>query len=68
MKISVPINHHYYEDQFFNEAVLAEQFSIKKPKSIRQLDLDLFSEKIDITTKMESLEKVKVFGRLVIAN
>lgn len=62
MKISVPINHHYYEDQFFNEAVLAEQFSIKKPKSIRQLDLDLFSEKIDITTKMESLEKVKVFG------
>jgi hypothetical protein len=41
MKISIPINHHYYEDQYFDESVLSEKFSLKKSKSIKQLDRDL---------------------------
>jgi 5-methylcytosine-specific restriction endonuclease McrBC regulatory subunit McrC len=60
MKISVPVNHNFYEKDPIRELQLCEAFNVKK-SGFKQLQ-DIFSSVYELKLGAEQLKQVKVFN------
>jgi 5-methylcytosine-specific restriction enzyme subunit McrC len=61
MKISVPVNHNYYEEATIRESGLVEAFSLKKAGDKKHLQ-QLFSSVYELKLGAEQLKQIKVFN------
>ena len=59
MRISVPVNHNYYEEAPILESALGNAFSTKK-SGIKNLH-DLFSSVYELKLGDEQLKQIKIF-------
>ncbi|PQB07551.1 hypothetical protein BST83_10565 [Polaribacter filamentus] len=62
MKISIPINHHYYESTFFDENRLWHAFKIKYNKDKKALQKDLFIDVFVLSTKSQDFSQLQIIG------
>lgn len=62
MKISVPVNHNFYEEAPISNAELCKKFSIKETKKSKDTLQDIFSSVYELKLGAEQLKKVKVFS------
>lgn len=60
MRISVPVNHNFYEEEPIQEVDLAHKFSVKK-SGVKQLQ-QLFSSVYELKIGTEQLQQVRVFN------
>ena len=58
MKISIPVNHNFYEEDPIWESALREKFGVKQ-SSVKKLQ-NLFSSVYELKLGAEQLKKVKV--------
>lgn len=62
MKISVPVNHNFYEKIPISNAELCGKFSIKETKKSKDTLQDIFSSVYELKFGAEQLKQVKVFN------
>ncbi|MDM1551184.1 McrC family protein [Empedobacter falsenii] len=62
MKISVPVNHNFYEEAPISNAELCKKFSIKETKKSKDILQDIFSSVYELKLGAEQLKQVKVFS------
>ncbi|GAA3934343.1 hypothetical protein GO495_29840 [Chitinophaga oryziterrae] len=60
MKISVPVNHNFYEEAPIRESALGEAFSVRK-KGIEKLK-EIFSSLYDLKVGSEKLNQIKILS------
>lgn len=61
MRISVPVNHNFYEEAPIRESGLGEAFAIKKAVDKKHLQ-QLFSSVYELKLKADQLNKIKIFN------
>lgn len=62
MKISVPVNHNFYEEAPILESGLGEAFAIKKAGDKKHLQQELFSSVYELKLGAEKLKKIRIFN------
>jgi len=62
MKICIPTNHNYYEEEPLVKNKLKEAFGTQTHKQFEKLEKDLFSSIYEFTTKKSTLKQVQIFG------
>jgi len=61
MRISVPVNHNFYEEAPIRESALGESFAVKKAGDRKQLQ-QLFSSVYELKLGSEQLKQIKLFN------
>jgi 5-methylcytosine-specific restriction endonuclease McrBC regulatory subunit McrC len=61
MRISVPVNHNFYEEAPIRESDLGEAFAVKKAVDKKHLQ-QLFSSVYELKLKADQLNKIKIFN------
>lgn len=61
MRISVPVNHNFYEEAPIRESALGEAFNVKKA-GVKHLQQELFSSVYDLKIGAEQLKQVRIFN------
>jgi len=61
MKISVPVNHNYYEEAPIRESALGEAFAVKKAGDKKHLQ-QLFSSVYELKLGAEQLKQIRIFN------
>lgn len=61
MRISVPVNHNFYEEAPIRESVLGEAFAVKKAGDKKHLQ-QLFSSVYELKLGAEQLEQIRIFN------
>lgn len=61
MKISVPVNHNYYEEAPIRESALGEAFAVKKAGDKKYLQ-QLFSSVYELKLGADQLKQIKIFN------
>lgn len=62
MRISVPVNHHFYENQGFLDVELAEKFHVNNTNSDIDRVRNLFSSVYELKLGAEQLKQIRVFN------
>lgn len=60
MRISVPVNHNFYEKDPIRESSLGEDFAVKKASDIKHLK-QLFTSVYELKLGSEQINKIKIF-------
>jgi 5-methylcytosine-specific restriction enzyme subunit McrC len=60
MRISIPVNHHYYDNQAFSDSELADKFLVKKNKLDKVRDL--FSPVYEVILKDKNSNPIKIYN------
>lgn len=61
MRISVPVNHNFYEERTIPESGLGEAFSVKKT-GVKHLQEELFSSVYELKLGAEQLKQIRIFN------
>ncbi len=62
MRITVPTNHHFYDNSFYNEEELWRKFGIKSKKDKRNLIQNLFTATYELNTSHQTHSQLKIIG------
>ncbi|SFQ15548.1 5-methylcytosine restriction system specificity protein McrC [Parafilimonas terrae] len=61
MRISVPVNHNFYEEAPIRESALGEAFAVKKA-GVKHLQQELFSSVYELKLRAEQLKQIRIFN------
>lgn len=61
MRISVPVNHNYYEEAPIRESALGEAFAVKKAGDLKRLQ-QIFSSVYELKLGAEQLKQIRIFN------
>lgn len=61
MRISVPVNHNYYEEAPIRESALGEAFAVKKAGDKKHLQ-QMFSSVYELKFGAEQLKQIRIFN------
>ncbi|MEO6230875.1 MAG: hypothetical protein ABJB11_21750 [Ferruginibacter sp.] len=61
MRISVPVNHNFYEEAPIRESALGEAFAVKKA-GVKYLQQELFSSVYELKLGAEQLKQIRIFN------
>ncbi len=61
MRISVPVNHNFYEEAPINESALGDAFAVKKT-GVKHLQQELFSSVYELKLGAEQLQQIRIFN------
>ncbi len=62
MRITVPTNHNFYEEDSLTEIQLKDKFGVRTAKEMEYLKNNLFASTYEFTSKNTTLEQVQIFG------
>lgn len=62
MRINVPTNHNYYEEDTLTEIQLKEKFGVRTVKDTENIKSNLFASTFEFTSKNTALQQVQIFG------
>lgn len=62
MRLRVPVNHHYYDNQAFTDSELAAEFHVKDRKSEVDKVRELFSSVYEVRLKDKSENRIKIYN------
>lgn len=62
MRINVPTNHNFYEEESLTEIQLKDKFGLRTAKETDFIKNSLFTSTYEFTSKNKSLEQVQIFG------
>ena len=61
MRISIPVNHNFYEEAPIRESALGEAFTVKKA-GVKHLQQELFSSVYELKLGAKQLKQIKIFN------
>nr|WP_315146210.1 hypothetical protein [uncultured Flavobacterium sp.] len=62
MRINVPTNHNFYEEDSLTEIQLKDKFGVRTTKETEYIKNNLFTSTYEFTSKNKTLEQVQIFG------